>query len=120
MFTNDKNYSCEILIDGSKIKLFRGSQLRPSQLTFAKFSFVLGVVNRNFVRPVYSKFSENLLLGDDMFKVSELFKLFLHHGVQFNWFFELTEKESMSSRKRRLITYCAILSLDLICNAIKV
>ncbi len=113
--------SCEVEIGGSKIKLFRGTLLKPSQLTFAKFSFVLGVVNRNFSRPVFSKFSENLRLNEKMRKVSQLFKLFLHHGIQFNWNFDYTcERENLSKRKRRLLTYCSVMSLDLICNAIKV
>ncbi len=111
---------CEVEIDGSKIKLFRGSLLKPSQLTFAKFSFVLGVVNRHFSRPVFSKFSENFRLNGDMIKISQLYKLFLHHSIQFNWNFGYTERENLLKRKRRLLTYCSVMSLDIICNAIKV
>ncbi len=114
--------SCGVEIDGSKIKLFRGSLLKPSQLTFAKFSFVLGVVNRNFSRSGFSKFSENLRLNGQLIKISQLFKLFLHHGIQFNWNFDYTEREreNLSKRKRRFLTYCSVMSLDLICNAIKI
>jgi len=94
--------------------------LKPSQLTFAKFFFVLGVVNRNFSRPVFSKFSENLRLNGEMIMISQFSKLFLHYGIQFNWNFDYPDRENLSKRKRRLLTYCSVKSLDLICNSIKV
>ncbi len=97
--------------------LFSGKLVKPSQLTFAKFSFVLGVINRTFNRPVISKFSENLKFGELMLKVKDEFILYLHHGFQFNWNFNY---ENLSERRRQLFAYCAALTLDLISNAIKV
>lgn len=108
-FKNDEGILVRPFSTGLVITIYSGKTIKPDQLSFAKFCYIIGEINRsNRFKFKYTPSLARKILIPSNFPPE--FKYYIHHGIQFGW--------SNDLRKNKLI-YLAIMAFDLIFINIK-